>query len=161
MKKFIKESIPYLIIIVVVLLIRTFIITPVRVTGASMSPTLKDGEIMLLYKLAKIERNDIVVVNSDSTDGYIIKRVIGMPGDTIEYKNNKLYINDKIKKDKFASGKTGDIPKTTLGKDEYFVMGDNREWSKDSRIIGSVKKSEIKGKTKIVIFPFTKIGVVK
>ena len=161
MNKFFKEVIPYVIIIIVVILIRSFIITPVRVTGASMSPTLKDGEIMLLYKLAKIERNDIVVVDTDSSDGYIIKRVIAMPGDTIEYKNGNLYINGKKKKDKFGSGKTEDIPKTILKNDEYFVMGDNREWSKDSRIIGPVKEKEIKGETKIIIYPLNKIGKAK
>lgn len=159
MKKFLKDLIPYIIIIVVVILIRSFIITPVRVTGASMSPTLKDGEIMLLYKLAKIGRNDIVVIDTDFSDGYIIKRVIALPGETIEYTNGTLFINGKKQKDDFGSGVTEDIPKTTLKDDEYFVMGDNREWSKDSRIIGPIKEEEIKGETKITIFPFNKIGI--
>jgi len=158
MKKFLKESIPYLIIILVVILIRAFIVTPVRVTGASMSPTLKDGTIMLLYKLADIKRNDIVVVNTDSSDGYIIKRVIAMPGDTIEYTDGSLFINGKKHKDKYGSGATEDIAKITLKSDEYFVMGDNREWSKDSRVIGPVKEKDIKGETKIIIYPLNKIG---
>lgn len=161
MKKFLKEAIPYIIIIVVVILIRSFIVTPVRVTGASMSPTLKDGEIMLLYRLAKIERNDIVVIDTDSSDGYIIKRVIAMPGETIEYTNGSLFINGKKQKDNFGSGETEDIPKTTLKVDEYFVMGDNREWSKDSRIIGPVKVDELRGETKITIYPLNKIGIAK
>ena len=161
MKKFLKESIPYIIIIVVVILIRSFIVTPVRVTGASMSPTLKDGEIMLLYKLAKIERNDIVVIDTDSSDGYIIKRVIAMPGETIEYTNGSLFINGKKQKDNFGSGETEDISKTTMKDDEYFVMGDNREWSKDSRIIGPVKEDEIRGETQITIYPLNKIGIAK
>jgi signal peptidase I len=161
MKKFVKDLIPYVVIVVVVILIRSFIVTPVRVTGASMAPTLKDGEIMLLYKLSKIERNDIIVIDTDSSDGYIIKRVIALPGESIEYKDGNLFINDKKTKDKYGSGETEDIEKIKLKKDEYFVMGDNREWSKDSRIIGPVKEKDIQGETKITIFPVNKIGIAK
>lgn len=161
MKKFIKESIPYIVIIIIVILIRSFIVTPVRVTGDSMIPTLKDGEIMLLYKLGEIKRNDIVVIDTDSSDGYIIKRLIGMPGDTVEYEKGKLYINGKQVEDKYGFGETEDFEKVKLEDNEYFVMGDNRVWSKDSRVFGAVKKEDILGTTSITIFPFNKIGKVK
>ena len=161
MKKNIKEAIPYVVIIVVVALIRTFIITPVRVTGDSMVPTLTDGEIMLLYKLADIERNDIVVIDTDSSDGYIIKRLIGMPGETIECENGSIFINGKKVNDKYGDGITEDFEKVKLEDDEYFVMGDNRTWSKDSRVFGPVKEEEILGTTSITIFPFNKIGKAK
>ena len=161
MKKFIKEAIPYVVIIVVVALIRTFIITPVRVTGDSMVPTLTDGEIMLLYKLADIERNDIVVIDTDSSDGYIIKRLIGMPGETIECENGSIFINGKKVNDKYGDGITEDFEKVKLEDGEYFVMGDNRTWSKDSRVFGPVKEEEILGTTSITIFPFNRIGKAK
>lgn len=161
MKKFIKELIPYIIIIIVVVLIRIFIITPVRVTGASMDPTLKDGEIMLLYKLSNIKRNDIVVIDTNSSDGYIIKRVIALPNETVEYSNGTLFINGKKSSDNYSYGETEDFEKIKLEDDEYFVMGDNRVWSKDSRIIGPVNEKEIVGTTSFVLFPFNKFGIVK
>lgn len=158
--KIIKELIPYVIIVVVVVLLRTFIITPVRVEGASMDKTLKDGQILLLYKLAHINRYDIVVVDEKELDEVIIKRVYGMPGDTIEINHSKIYINDKEIDDKYGFGKTTDYDKITLGDDEYFVLGDNREVSKDSRYFGVVKKDEVKGQTIFRLWPFTKLGKV-
>ena len=160
-KPYIKEAIPYIIIVIAVILLRTFIITPVRVSGVSMDPTLSDGEIMLLYKLSDIKRNNIVVIDSGSEDGYLIKRVIALPGETIEYSNDTLYINGKKVSDKYGDGKTEDFEKIKLNDDEFFVMGDNRVWSKDSRMIGPVKADDIIGTTNVVIFPFNKIGKVK
>ena len=156
--KYIKELLPYVIIIVVVVLIRTFIITPVRVQGSSMKTTLNNGDILLLYKLGKYNRNDIVVLKEAMDNEIIIKRIIGMPGEIIEIVDNTIYINEEPIEDKHAYGKTGDYPKTLLKEDEYFLLGDNRVVSKDSRIFGPVKKSSIKGKTIVRLFPFNKIG---
>lgn len=162
MKKFIKEIIPYVIIIIVVVLIRTFIITPVRVTGPSMSPTLKDGDIMLLYKLTDIKRNDIVVIDTNTSTGFIIKRVIGLPNETVEYSDGSLFINGKKVDDNYGSGKTEDFEKVKLDDDEYFVMGDNRLWSEDSRstTYGPIKNEQIVGTTNLIIFPFKNLGKV-
>lgn len=159
MKKIIKELYPYVIIILVVVLVRTFIITPVRVDGDSMRKNLNDGEILLLYKLAKIDRYDIVVIE-DKENETIIKRVYGMPGDTVEIKNNKIYINDEIIEDEFNYGETSDVEKIQLEEDEYFVLGDNRLISKDSRALGPITKDEIKGVTIVRLFPFTKIDTL-
>jgi len=160
--KFIKEAIPYLIIILVVVSIRTFIVTPILVQGESMVPTLDGGEIMLLKKYdTSYERFDIVVVNKSVEGDNLIKRVIALPGETIRYKSNRLYINDKIIEDVYSYGNTGNFQEITLGKDEYFLMGDNREISKDSRTLGIIKKSEITGTVGIIIYPFNKIGKVK
>ena len=90
-----------------------------------------------------------------------IKRVIGLPGETISCENNTIYVNSRKIDDKFGSGVTSDFKKITLGKDEYFVLGDNRENSLDSRYYGPFKKKEIKGSTKLIVFPFHKIGKVK
>lgn len=159
--KVIKEVIPYIVIVVVVVLIRTFIITPVRVDGDSMKNTLKNGDILLLYKLSSIDRNDIIVLDEEKDNEKIIKRVIGLPGETVAIKKGKIYINDKVIDDEYAYGETSDFDKVTLADDEYFILGDNRLISKDSRYFGPIKESEIKGKIVFRLFPFTKIGTVQ
>ena len=159
--KIIKEIIPYIVIVLVVVLIRTFIITPVRVDGDSMKNTLKNGDILLLYKLGSINRLDIIVLDEEKDNEKIIKRVIGLPGETVAIKKGKIYINDKVIDDKYVYGETSDYDKVTLEDDEYFILGDNRLISKDSRYFGPIKENEIKGKIVFRLFPFTKIGTVQ
>lgn len=159
--KVIKELIPYILIIVAVVLIRTFIITPVKVDGDSMKETLNDNDILLLYKLGSIKRFDIVVLDEAYDNEKIIKRVIGMPGETVSIKNDKIYINGKVIDNSFAYGTTSDVDKIELGEDEYFILGDNRLISKDSRYFGPVTKGEIIGKVVFRLFPFNKIGTLK
>lgn len=159
--KVIKEVIPYIVIVVVVVLIRTFLITPVRVDGDSMKNTLKNGDILLLYKLSSIDRFDIIVLDEEKDNEKIIKRVIGLPGETVAIKKGKIYINDKVIDDEYAYGETSDYNKVTLRDDEYFILGDNRLISKDSRYFGPIKDNEIKGKIVFRLFPFTKIGTVQ
>ena len=159
---FIKEWLPYILIIIVVILIKQFIVTPIRVNGDSMNPTLYDGDIMILnrigYKLNGLKRFDIVVVKKEKE--YLIKRVVGFPGEEIEYKNNKLYVNGKLIKDKYGKKSTKDF-KTKIPKGKYFVMGDNRDNSLDSRYLGAFKKKEILGKTNFTLFPFNRFGKKK
>ena len=159
--KFIQSLIPYIIIIVVVVFIRTFIVTPIKVDGNSMHPTLEGDEIMLLNKLGHIDRFDIVVAKIEEKDNNFIKRVIALPGETIEIKDNKIYINGEILDDDFGYGITYNIDAITLGNDEYFLLGDNRIISLDSRSFGPISKKEILGTTDFVMFPFSKIGKVK
>ncbi len=160
--KVIKELIPYLMIILIVIVIRTFLFTPIMVQGESMVPTLDGNEIMILKKYdTSYERFDIVVVSKSVEGDNLIKRVIGLPGETIEYKDNKLYINNKVIEDVYGSGKTEDFYQVTLGEDEYFLMGDNRKISLDSRILGVIKKEEIEGTVGIVLYPFSRFGKVK
>jgi len=162
-KDILLDNLPYIIIILIILIIRAFIATPIRVNGDSMDPTLQDGETMILNKLgmktAGIKRWDIIVIKTD--DSYLIKRVIGLPGESIKYENGKLYIAGKEIKDNYSLTKTEDFEETIVGKNEYFVMGDNRFISKDSRKIGTIDKSEILGKTNIIVFPFNRFGLVK
>jgi len=102
-----KELYPYIVIMIVVMLFRTFIATPVRVDGISMVDTLHDGEILILNKLDKsYKRFDIVVINYGDTK--IVKRIIGLPGENIEYKDNELYINNSKIEDK-AIARTNDF----------------------------------------------------
>ena len=140
--KIIKEILPYVLIIIAVILIRTFIITPVRVDGASMDQTLEDGQILLLYKLANIDYGDIVVLDEEKEGEIIIKRII-----------------EELEED-YAYGETSDYEEITLGDDEYFILGDNRPISKDSRYFGPVKEDEIIGKVIFRLWPFNKFGTI-
>lgn len=119
------------------------------------------------YELRDIKRFDVVVYRSDlSEDEYIIKRVIGLPGEEIQIIDSRIYINgeeieDKYHKGSFESGAASQTIK--IGEDEYFVMGDNRNLSQDSRFeyVGNVKREDIIGRAWIIISPFNKIGLIK
>lgn len=161
-KKWLKENLLFTILLLIIIIIRIFFYSPIRVNGSSMYPTLQDKEFMILNKIGLqkgINRFDIVVVESNGK--YIIKRVIGLPGESVMYSDNKLYINGKVIEDNYSKSETENFENVILKDDEYFVMGDNREVSKDSRVIGPINVKNIKGKTNLVIFPFNKIGIVE
>ncbi len=176
MKNNIKELIPYLIIVLIVVFIRSYIVTPVIVRGDSMDYTLEDGQVLFLskisYRIHKINRFDIIVIKDDDSD-LIIKRVIGKPGDYVEYKNNVLYINNKIVEDIYGNGETKDFNleeicnitntncKGKIPKDRYLALGDNREVSADSRIKGLFTRKQILGKATLRVWPLIKIKIVK
>ena len=164
----IKEIIMYILIVIVILLIKKFIISPIRVNGTSMDPTLENGDIMILnkigYRITKIKRFDIVVIKYK--DELLIKRVIGLPGEKIKYVNNTLYVNGKKLDEEFDKTYTynfslKEIGSTTVPDDSYFVLGDNREVSKDSRSIGFIDREDIIGKSSLTLFPFNRFGTKK
>lgn len=154
--KIIKEIVPYIVIIVVVVLIRLFIATPVRVDGDSMNPTLSNNQILLLNKMDKhYKRFDVIVFNHNGNK--LVKRIIGLPGDKVTYTDNKLYINDKLIKENYTRKNTDDFISDKVPSDMYFVLGDNRSNSLDSRYIGFVSKSDIEGVVNFSIIPPKKI----
>ena len=160
--KLLKEAIPYIIIIVVVLLLRAYVVSPIRVNGLSMYDTLEGDEIMILWKLGEIERYDIVVadVKVSGSDDVVIKRVYGLPGETISCEDGKIYINGSLIEDEYGYRETSDFGPVTLGENEYFLLGDNREISLDSRVFGKVTRDEIEGTTNFILLPFKKFGNV-
>lgn len=166
--KFIKEIYPYIVIILVVLFVKSYIVAPIQVNGDSMKSTLHGGDIMILnklqYKRNGVDRFDIVVIKSHNT--HIIKRIIGLPGESIKVVDNVLYINNKkydepyldkgtITED-FSLEELFDVEKVPKG--SYFVLGDNREDSLDSRIIGFIDEKDIEGIAKLTLFPFDRLG---
>ena len=159
LKNVLKEYLPYVVIIIVVLIIKSNVVAPIKVNGRSMNNTLKDGDIMILdiigYRTSKLKRFDIVVI--DNGKDYLIKRVIALPGEEVEYIDNKLYINGKQIKDKYSKGKTEDF-RVKVDNNSYFVLGDNREDSLDSRYYGAFNKKKILGKTSFTVFPFDRFG---
>lgn len=162
----IKELIPYVVILIIVLVIRSFVFTPIKVNGESMVPTLMGEELMILTKYNKndINRDDIVVVTIEDSSGLkedLIKRIIALPGEKVSCEDGIIYVNGKQREEKYGEGVTNDFEAITLGEDEYFVLGDNREISLDSSEFGAIKKSQIKGKTNFIIYPFDKFGKVK
>lgn len=156
-----KEIISLAIVIIIVLLIKQFVVTPVQINGDSMLPTLDDGDVMILnkisYKISGIKRFDMVVI--DNNDTLLIKRVIGLPGETISVKDNKLFVNGKEVEQKFLSkDEITDDFETVVTDDCYFVLGDNRDISLDSRELGCFNINEIQGTTSLTIYPFNRFG---
>ncbi|WP_026906991.1 signal peptidase I [Paucisalibacillus globulus] len=165
----------FFIAIVIAFIIRTFLFTPVVVNGYSMEPTLQNKERMIVTKIGEPERFDIVVFHKSESEDYI-KRVIGLPGDHIEYRDDTLYINgipydepylDELK-EIIVDGSLTDsftLQETPIGSDivpegHLFVMGDNRRDSTDSRHLGAIPMEKIIGTTNIVYFPIKEIKII-
>ena len=154
--------------LVIALLIRTFVFSFVHVQGDSMLETLQDGDIMLVSMFDRFfgdyERGEVVICNYPGVKGYRVKRVAALPGDTIEIRDQVTYVNGEMVDEPFVEYPArADYGPVTLGEDEYFLMGDNRTYSKDSRHsdVGPIVKKEIVGVVRAVIFPFNAIRTVK
>lgn len=195
--KFIRDLLIDLIIIALLVLgIRSFIVSPFQVHGSSMCPTFNQnngvcendfGEYLLVskfsYLLGQPQRGDVIVLRppnlpKDSNEEFFIKRIIGLPGETININNGEVYINGKKIEERYIGGAKTYISNSPEKKFEipagkYFVMGDNREHSTDSRYcfrdapIGCkggktpyITKDMMEGKAWIILFPFKEIGLV-
>ena len=187
----------FILFISLFLLTRLFLWLPVQVEGHSMDPTLADGQRVIVLKHTSIERFDIVVAKEveNGKTKQIVKRIIGMPGDTITYQNDKLTINGKEVKEEYLKEFHAAFAKDKLQKEyaysdyfqqlakeskaftvnadknttlsvtvpegKYFLLGDNRIVSKDSREVGYFDKSALVGEVKFRFWPLDKIGTVE
>ncbi|MEC2307391.1 signal peptidase I [Bacillus atrophaeus] len=165
-----------IIAVVLALLIRNFLFAPYVVDGESMDPTLHDRERvfvnMTVKYIGEFKRGDIIVLNGDHV--HYVKRLIGLPGDTVEMKDDQLYINGKKAAEPYlaankkeakqegAANLTADFGPVKVPEDKYFVMGDNRLKSMDSRNgLGLFTKKQIAGTSQFVFFPFNEIRQTK
>jgi signal peptidase I len=146
-----------------------FLYQPVKVEGTSMMPSLEDQERIFVnkfvYRLEPIERGDIVVFRypRDPSKSYI-KRVIGMAGDHIRIDAGQVYVNNKALDEPYVPAEYADTrsyPETIVPPDSYFVLGDHRSMSNDSRDFGSVNQSYIYGKAVFGYWPMDKLGRVR
>ena len=161
--------------IVAVFILRGFFLIPVRVDGHSMQKTLNQGDMIVMEKFSAIKRFDVVVFKTD-TGSILINRVIGLPGEAVRYENDQLYVNNQpiaepyLTKNRKKDHET--MPYTTnfdskellmqekLPKDSYFVLGDNRRMSKDSRSFGAIHADQILGKAQFVYYPLTHMKII-
>ena len=157
-------------------IITTFFFKPILVKGTSMHPTIVNNSIgfsSIVHKnIGGIKRFDVVVVKLDRKNEDLIKRVIGLPGETVTYINDQLYINGEAVEETFLDEEyvKAEASKTknglftndftvTLGEDEYFCMGDNRIVSADSRVYGPFKANKIKSVGVLILYPFSRFGI--
>ncbi|MEG0841769.1 MAG: signal peptidase I [Erysipelotrichaceae bacterium] len=165
----------FIICSVVVYLITTFIAKPIKIEGDSMYPVLEDTEIgitnVFSAKYLDIKRGDVVIIYAKDNDEFWVKRVVGLPNETISGKDDHVLINGKILDEPYLNTPyvnnirkneafTKDFNQVKLGKEDYFLMGDNRIVSHDSRARGPFKRDDIVGKNAIIIYPFDKIKIV-
>ena len=165
--------------IIIAIILTVFIGTSYTVSGESMHPTFEDKDKVIVSKISKtlnhIDSGDVIIFHANSKSDYI-KRLIGKPGDTVKYKKDQLYINDKKVKEsylsenkKYKDGKyltedfnskslNGANGKAKIPEDKYLVLGDNRQNSNDSRYkdVGLIDKKQIVGKVMFRYWPFDK-----
>ena len=162
-----------LISLVLAIVLYLFIMTPHEVVGNSMHPTYKNGEFLMAnkisYKFSEPQRGDVVIFKYSDTQDFI-KRIIGIPGDKVMIKDGKIYINDELLDESNYLADTvisnggsyiHEGQTITVNEEQYFVCGDNRTNSSDSREFGPVDESKIKGKAWIVFFPFNEFRLVQ
>ncbi|MBM7837629.1 signal peptidase I [Alkalihalobacillus xiaoxiensis] len=165
--------------LLITIAVRIFLLAPIIVEGHSMQPTLDTGDKMIVnqvgYTFLKPERFDIVVFHAPSGKDYI-KRIVGLPGESLSYESDTLYIDgnpvDEPFLDKLKATLHGEQPLTgdftlkeltgldAIPEGHYFVMGDNRRLSKDSRDIGVVAKTEFIGKANLIFYPLDNMTIV-
>ena len=167
-REFIFDFVKLIVVIVVILFLMIYVVSITQVVGSSMSSTLQDGDVLILnkikYRFTDIKRGDIISLEYADTK-YLIKRVIGLPGDTVLIRDNTLYINGEVYVENYLDEGLvyDDFDLSSLGydvipEDMYLVLGDNRPDSLDSREIGLIKKDGVIGKVSFRIWPLNKLA---
>ena len=160
--------------LLLVIIIRFYLFIPLKVEGDSMSPTLAHGNYLLYETFSDIDRFDIIIFSNEEGQT-LIKRVIGLPGDSISYSEDQLYLNGEPIAEPFLGTEkqrgmdvfTSDFDLLTLTgvetvpEDSYFVLGDNRVRSRDSRIFGFVAQTDIAGKAAMLYYPIEDFGLIE
>ncbi len=165
-----------LVALVIVAIVRTFLFTMIRVDGESMMETLQDGDRLAATiidgKLFGYDRGDVVILTYPGADHYCVKRIIGLPGETIEIKSGDVYIGGELLEEPYITHKSRDsMDAYQIPEGAYFVMGDNRVVSLDSRAVGPVEegpwvqigipeKGAILGKVHLRLWPFEAISTI-
>lgn len=156
-----------LISLLIILPIRYFVAQPFFVRGASMEPTLKDGNYLIIdelsYRLGDPSRGDIVVFHiSDGSSQFLIKRIIGLPGETVEIRDGDVFIGGVELEEEYLpdSLTTSGVTRISLDDDDFFVLGDNRGASYDSRQWGKLEKDNIIGKAWIRAWPLSSFDII-
>jgi signal peptidase I len=166
-KEFLKDTLKYVIVFAIVFLVAMYVVSFQQVVGPSMQNTLLEDDVVVLnklvYRFRDLKRGEIVVIKHE--DKYLIKRVIGLPGETIEFKNNKLYINNEAYIETYTSSDSQDWSLSDIGVDGsigegcYLVVGDNRSNSMDGRNFGLITKDEVIGKVMLRVYPLSSFGI--
>jgi len=171
-KEFFKDTFKYILLVLFVLFLIMYVVNLTQVIGPSMSPNFNSGDIVILekvtYRFKNIERGDVVSLNYADTK-YLIKRIIGLPGEYVKVQDNTVYINDMILEEHYLNDlEYNDFDLKDLGyekipDDYYLVMGDNRSNSLDSRDpkVGLINKKDIIGKVRLRIWPINKFKIVR
>jgi len=158
--------------IVIVLLVSNFLVSVIRVDGGSMLDTLQDGDRLLVnvldMRMNGPERYEVVIVHYPERTENFVKRVIGMPGDTLEVKGGVLYINGEAVEEEYLSADrtahfhsaSSNFGPIEIPEDKYFVMGDHRDYSNDSRQVGLIDRDMFVGQATYVFWPFSRFGAV-
>lgn len=165
MREIIEWVLTLLAAVAIAMAIRTFWFEPVRVDGFSMLNTLDDREFMIATKWRYLwndpERFDVVICKYPDRTETFVKRVVGLPGETVELRNGELYINGEFVAQNFErTPSTRDFGPTIVPEGHFFVMGDNRDHSNDSRSVGALPRDMIRGHVRYVVFPFNKIRAI-
>lgn len=155
----------FILAMVIIVPIRYFLVQPFFVRGASMEPNYQDSEYLIVdqlsYRFREPQRGDVIVFRYPQDESqFFIKRIVGLPNETIRIDDGHVFVNGRTQLDErgylSSDVRTGGQMESTLQEGEYFVLGDNREASSDSRSWGPVQKKEIMGRTWIRAWPFTR-----
>ncbi len=171
LKGFLKDVVDIVILVVFVLLpIRLFVAQPFVVVGTSMYPTFLNSDYLIIdeisYRFEHPKRGEVIVFRPPlAPNDHYIKRIVGLPGETVKVNGNTVTIINKdnpngfVLDEKYVSSERDGSTTTVLGPDQYFVMGDNREASSDSRIWGALDGNKITGRVLVRLFPIPELGI--